>query len=63
MRKLMNAAGMGFWQMRRGNYAFWDGDGQALRPIRTVTDDEGSCRWGHHIGRIAHLAARNSPRA
>jgi prepilin-type N-terminal cleavage/methylation domain-containing protein/prepilin-type processing-associated H-X9-DG protein len=57
-------AWMGFWHTRRCNYTFWDGHGEALRAITTVTDDEGACLWGHNIwSHAVHLAARNNARA
>ena len=59
-----DTAWMGFWHARRCNYAFWDGHGEALRPITTVTDDEGDCMWGHNIWpHSVHLAARANARA
>ncbi len=57
-------AWMGFWHMRRCNYAFWDGHTEALRARITVTDDAGDCMWGHDIWpHTVHLAARANARA
>ena len=57
-------AWMGFWHMRRCNYAFWDGHSEALRALMTVTDDERDCMWGHDIWpHTAHVTARASARA
>jgi len=57
-------AWMGFWHTRRCNYSFWDGHGEALRAIATVTDEEANCMWAHHIWPHAvHLAARHNARA
>jgi prepilin-type N-terminal cleavage/methylation domain-containing protein/prepilin-type processing-associated H-X9-DG protein len=59
-----DTAWMGFWHARRCNYAFWDGHGEALRAINTITEDEGSCMWGHNIWpHSVHLAARANARA
>jgi prepilin-type N-terminal cleavage/methylation domain-containing protein/prepilin-type processing-associated H-X9-DG protein len=59
-----DTAWMGFWHSHRCNYTFWDGHGEALRAISTVTDDEASCMWGHSIWpHSVHLASRATARS
>ena len=54
-------AWIGYWHARRCNFGFWDGHGEALRAIATVTDNEADCMWRHNIWTHAdHLAARNN---
>jgi prepilin-type N-terminal cleavage/methylation domain-containing protein/prepilin-type processing-associated H-X9-DG protein len=56
-------AWMGFWHTRRSNYAFWDGHAEPLRPLVTVTADEGDCMWGHNVWpHSVQLAARDNAR-
>ena len=51
---------LGFWHSRRSNYAFWDGHIEAVRPIKTITDDEDDCMWGHNTRpHSLHLTVRD----
>jgi prepilin-type N-terminal cleavage/methylation domain-containing protein/prepilin-type processing-associated H-X9-DG protein len=59
-----DSAWMGFWHAHRCNYTYWDGHGDALLPIRSVTTSEEDCLWGHNIwSHTIHLAARENARA
>lgn len=50
---------MGYWHTRRANFGFWDGHVEALRAVKTVTDNEADCMWGHGVWpHSVHLDAR-----
>jgi len=52
---------LGYWHRSRCNFAFWDGHGEPLRAIKTVTDSPDDCMWGHDIWpHSVHLDARNN---
>jgi prepilin-type N-terminal cleavage/methylation domain-containing protein/prepilin-type processing-associated H-X9-DG protein len=55
---------IGYWHARRCNFAFWDGHGEPLRAVTTVTDSPDECMWGHSIWpHSVHITARNQARS
>jgi prepilin-type N-terminal cleavage/methylation domain-containing protein/prepilin-type processing-associated H-X9-DG protein len=58
-----DAAWLGYWHSRRSNFAFWDGHSETIRALKTVTDDEATCLWGHNTWPHSdHLTARDNAR-
>lgn len=56
-------ATLGYWHTHRGNYEFWDGHGEPLRGVATVTDDPASCMWDHKFwNHSIHITARDNAR-
>ena len=55
---------IGYWHTSRCNFGFWDGHGEPLRAVTTITDSPDDCMWGHGIWpHSVHIKARDNAKS